>query len=221
MRQHETLYYAHIPQTREVVLATLLEQADPKYTKMQTRREIPMDSDVLFLIVLVAVAGVLIYFGNQAQREGAEQERLSLIETTSHHIANLATRNIQIKFVAGEDPNIALRDREHVLCVFPNTTLQVPRAVRRSRSVYGGPSIRIAKGLWWRFGESRGISESHDELRAIDVGTLLLTNQRIVFVGSQRTSSVPLEKVINIEGYSDGQDRKLSAEERHADELSI
>ena len=53
-----------------------------------------------------------------------------------------------------------------------------------------------------RFGESHGHSESHEELRGVDIGTLVLTNERIVFVGSKRTNSTPLEKLISVEAYA-------------------
>jgi hypothetical protein len=121
-----------------------------------------------------------------------------------NHFADLTARNIQIKLIAGEVPNIALRKGEHVLCAFPKTTLLEPRAVRTWHSTYGGPTIRVARGLSFRFGQSHGVSESHDELRAIDRGTLLLTNERIVFIGTQRTTSVALQKLIDIEAFGDG-----------------
>jgi hypothetical protein len=40
-------------------------------------------------------------------------------------------------------------------------------------------------------------------MRPIDVGTLVLTNQRMIFVGSKRTIGLPIEKIIGIddEGY--------------------
>lgn len=162
-----------------------------------------MDKDGLVaLICLLLVIGVAVY--RRQQRKKAYEERTSLVQVAFQHIESLATRNIQIEFVAGEPPDIVMRDGEHVLCVLPNTTLQAPRTVRRTRSVYGGPSIRIAKGIWWRFGESHSIGQSYTELHAIDVGYFMVTNQRVLFVGSQRTNSFPLDKVISIEAYTDG-----------------
>jgi uncharacterized protein len=135
---------------------------------------------------------------------GHAARRSSLITTALNNFADLTARNIQIKLIAGEVPNIALRKGEHVLCAFPKTTLLEPRAVRTWHSTYGGPTIRVARGLSFRFGQSHGVSESHDELRAIDRGTLLLTNERIVFIGTQRTTSVALQKLIDIEAFDDG-----------------
>jgi hypothetical protein len=60
------------------------------------------------------------------------------------------------------------------------------------------------KGLSIRSGGFGSTSESHDELRQIDTGTLVVTNRRIVFVGHQRTVSVDMETLIGVDYYSDG-----------------
>jgi hypothetical protein len=117
-------------------------------------------------------------------------------------MAELKRSGIQIKFTCFGVPYIALRKNEEVLCDAP-TTLVEPRAVRTWRSSSGGASFRIAKGLSYRLGTSGGTSESHEETRPVDEGTLALTNQRIIFVGSKRTVGFPIEKLIGIddEGY--------------------
>ena len=113
-------------------------------------------------------------------------------------MVELQGSGIQIKFTCGGAPSIALHKNEEVLCHAP-TTLSEPRAVRTWRSSYGGPSFRIAKGLSFRLGASSGTSESHEEIRPIDEGTLVLTNQRMIFVGSKRTIGLPIDKIIGID----------------------
>ena len=93
---------------------------------------------------------------------------------------------------------------EEVLAVFPDVNLMEPRAVRYSRGAYGGPTIRIAKGLSFRLGSAAGSSESVDEQRVIDCGTLVLTSKRLAFLGSVRTNSVDLCDLISLEHYTDG-----------------
>jgi hypothetical protein len=93
---------------------------------------------------------------------------------------------------------------EEVLAVFPDVNLMEQRAVRYSRGAYGGPTIRLAKGLSFRLGGAAGRSESVDELRAIDFGTLVLTSKRLAFLGSMRTNSVDLCDLISLQPYSDG-----------------
>ena len=99
----------------------------------------------------------------------------------------------------GETP-IILKKNEELQLVLPNVSLLEPRVVRSGG--YGGPSLRVAKGVYFRLGGFR--AESHEELRSIDQGILTLTNKRLVFSGAKRTINIDLRKIVSIEPYSDG-----------------
>jgi len=71
-----------------------------------------------------------------------------------------------------------------------------PRSIRN----YGGGSFRVAKGVRIHMGQS----ESHLEWRKIDGGDLYLTNKRLVYVGSLRTVSTDLPKVVSATAEKDG-----------------
>jgi len=88
--------------------------------------------------------------------------------------------------------------------VFSGITLMEPRAVSQTRGGYAGPTIRVAKGVSFRMGSVAARSESHEELRNIDKGTLVLTNKRLIFMGSKRTTNIDLRKIISITAYKDG-----------------
>jgi hypothetical protein len=150
-----------------------------------------------WLIIVVVAAAVVAYLG---YRLIVRQKRLAAIAL----LQDLRTKGTQIKFVGGPIPNVAFDKGEDLLCALPRTTLLEPRAVRTWRGEHSGPSFRITRGIWYRFGSSRGTSESHEELRAVDIGTLALTNQRLIFVGMARTTSVDVEKIVSIEPMSDG-----------------
>jgi hypothetical protein len=138
-------------------------------------------------------------------RSKVRQNRITAAEAAADWLsATFLMKGIQIKLICGPTPNLTLHNGEEVLCIFPETILTEPRAIRTSRGAYAGPSFRIAKGVSFRFGGYRGTSESHEELRPIDRGTLALTNQRLVFEGSGRTISTRLEDIIEIEAYLDG-----------------
>ena len=93
---------------------------------------------------------------------------------------------------------------ESAVFVLPDVDLFEPRAVRYARSATGGPTIRLAKGLSFRFGSGVGQSESQYQLRTIDRGTLLLTTKRLAYLGSVRTSNVKLDDIIGLEHFTDG-----------------
>jgi hypothetical protein len=105
---------------------------------------------------------------------------------------------------------------EHVLCVLPGINLLEPRTVRRSCSAYGGPTVRVMKGLSFRFGSGTAQSESFDELRHIDHGTLVITNKRLAFLGQVRTTSTELGDLIGVHAFADSikvhRERKQRAE---------
>ena len=102
------------------------------------------------------------------------------------------------------DPPIILKKNEEACVVFGGITLMEPRSVRQTRGGYAGPTIRVAKGVSFRMGSVAARSESHEELRNIDQGTLVLTNKRLVFIGSKRTTNIDLKKIISITAYKDG-----------------
>jgi len=100
--------------------------------------------------------------------------------------------------------NVILTQNEKFIYSIPDVILSEPRSVRDTTGVYGGPTIRIMKGISWRLGGFKARSESHEELRTIDKGILTLTNKRLIFTGSIKSSSIELKKILSIEPYADG-----------------
>ncbi|NLA39727.1 MAG: hypothetical protein GX882_10220, partial [Methanomicrobiales archaeon] len=98
---------------------------------------------------------------------------------------------------------VLLKRGERAVAVIPGVTLKEPRSVRKTYGGGGGPSIRIAKGVYFRTGGFASRSESHEEIKEIDSGTLTLTNRRLVFTGRKRTVNVPLGKIVGMEPYRD------------------
>jgi len=79
------------------------------------------------------------------------------------------------------------------------------RAVRNvQHSSVGGHGFRV--------GQSTG--ESHGELRTIDSGNLLLTNQRLVFNGNFKHIEYPLSKILHLEEYKDAIEVALKGRQR-------
>jgi hypothetical protein len=132
-----------------------------------------------------------------------------------HVMEQKASQNDMVTFVNQLDqgninlnpvpnPPIILKKGEEACVVFSGITLMEPRAVRQTRGGYAGPTIRVAKGVSFRMGSVAARSESHEKLRNIDQGTLVLTNKRLIFIGAKRTTNIDLKKIIAIEAYKDG-----------------
>ena len=112
-------------------------------------------------------------------------------------------RKGNINFTEPSSP-VILKKNEHAVMVLPSIALWEPRAVRQTMGAYGGPTIRVAKGVSFRFGGVQARSESHEELREIDRGVLTLTTKRLIFAGRKRTTNIDLRKIIALEAYKDG-----------------
>ena len=152
-------------------------------------------SQILTFLIVAGITAIVIHAYQVYQRKQAA------IRAAVKLMTEFTDKGMQIKLICGDASGLILDSHEELLGFFPQTILSEPRAVRTYRGGYAGPSIRVAKGVSLRFGGYRGSSESHDELRSIDQGTLVLTRKRIMFVGAGRTSSVPLEKIIGVEGF--------------------
>ena len=75
---------------------------------------------------------------------------------------------------------------------------------RRYEGGSRGVSIRIAKGLSYRVGAHRGQIVSDTALIPVSSGELVLTNKRVIFRGDTKSLNLKLDKILNLEFYSDG-----------------
>lgn len=109
----------------------------------------------------------------------------------------------EIKLPAENCP-IILKKTETPILVLPNVSLKEPHTVHTSIGGYGGPTIRIAKGISFRLGGASSRSVSHEEIQTIDQGTLTITNKRLSFTGKMKTLNYNLNKIISIAEYEEG-----------------
>jgi hypothetical protein len=58
-------------------------------------------------------------------------------------------------------------------------------------------------GIRYRVGSFRGHAVEQQSLGRIEDGTLMVTNQRVAFIGSTKSTSTPLAKLLHVECYSD------------------
>lgn len=90
---------------------------------------------------------------------------------------------------------VAALDVTATLCRFATKT----RYVGASQGV----SIPLGHGLRYRVSSYRGQPVQSQYLARVDTGHLVVTNQRLVFLGSKRDVSVPIAKLLHLEPYSD------------------
>jgi hypothetical protein len=90
---------------------------------------------------------------------------------------------------------------------YVNLAATLARHGRKMEWVGGsqGFSFPIAHtGIRYRVGTFRGHPVQHEVLNQIDSGELVLTNRRLAFMGKLKLVSIPLDKIANLETYTDG-----------------
>ena len=144
------------------------------------------------LIILIVIVGSCLFFYYKSKKMAKEERKA---------IANLKIQQVETYFEKAKQ-NERLPEVETYIMLKPdekaflqdNVKLLEIRKVTKSQR--GGGAVRVMKGVY--IGGSSGTSRSHDELREIDQGHLILTNKRIVFDGGTNTRDFNLDKIISV-----------------------
>jgi hypothetical protein len=95
--------------------------------------------------------------------------------------------------------------------VSPNSnrqSLHKTQGDSHTRTTYVGASQGVSipighTGIRYRVGTFHGQPVQQTSLSQVDSGQLVLTNRRIVFIGSQKSVLTSLEKIVHVEQYTD------------------
>lgn len=155
------------------------------------RHSDPLVTGALILLFIVAVAILKIRDAVRSSREkrGLEERRKAVAEEAEAFFRKMALRNK----LPAIPVNIILKPGEVGIFQEPSV-LYESRAYR----LYGGGGTRI-QGIYI----GGGASESHQRLRQIDTGRLILTSQRLVFDGQMESRAVNLWDVISANPWTD------------------
>jgi hypothetical protein len=121
------------------------------------------------------------------------QQRLDWLETLRAGRSNIPP-----------PPNVILRDGELVFLVTSGVAVEEKVVRREYAGGSRGVSIRVAKGVSFRVGNSRGHSVPISELVPISEGQLIITSLRVIFQGNPKSFADPVEKLIDIGPGVDG-----------------
>lgn len=138
----------------------------------------------------------------EKRKQELKDQELLKEKDTHQFLDKLAKGNVNINNSIGAP--VILKKNETTTLVMGNISFLEARSVRQTIGGYAGPTIRVAKGVSFRLGGVSARSVSHEELKKIDQGELVLTNKRLIFLGSKRTININLNKIIAIEPYKDG-----------------
>jgi hypothetical protein len=102
------------------------------------------------------------------------------------------------------DSPLVLKSGEKAYLSWPAT---LARYVTKTHYVGGssGFSFPIGHtGIRYRVGAFRGQPVQQQALTKLDVGTFVLTNQRVAFIGHMKSTSIALVKIMHVEVFTDG-----------------
>lgn len=102
--------------------------------------------------------------------------------------------------------SVILGKDEQVIWAWSGVAFYEMREHRSFEGATQGASIRIAKGVYYRIGAFKGHPVVTNRQTHVGEGSLVFTNQHLIWVGQGASKSIKLawKKLISVQGYSDG-----------------
>jgi len=140
-----------------------------------------MEIFILLIVVGLGLVLIILVLSSKSNTKNTSSNRAENSKSVDH---KLAETNTSLILKRGE---VAYFDIK--------TTLSETRAERRHQSVFAGKRNNNSTF----FGGSTGRSKSHQVLTAIDTGSLILTNKRLVFDGKKTNRNIRLNKIMSVD----------------------
>lgn len=100
--------------------------------------------------------------------------------------------------------DVVLQPGENRLAEFGSVIYRKSVMVSSHTGGYNGVGVRVASGLYYRFGCYAGHTVSSPELQNLDFGFWVLSNKSIYFGGEQTTFQIPYNSILRFKAYPDG-----------------
>ena len=158
-------------------------------------------SIVAILFIGLGVVVLFIWWGLHADKVSDKQAIKRDASSEHPELKSGLLKEISVGRYADQfEAEIFLKADETLCLVIPDVSYCEERVVSR-RGQSGGASFRVARGLWIRTG-SFG-SEAVEEITQLDVGDLILTSTRLIFVGARKLIEYPLSKILRMSASTD------------------
>ena len=152
----------------------------------------------IILIVLVASGAGLWYYAIKKQNDQNVKDNLesaaTKLEALSKDLAPI------------ELPGFMEQKGEKAYFKLDNVSLTEWRSTGSSyQGGSQGVSFRIAKGVSYRVGQSRGtLTKNPEQLQVVDQGSAIFTDKRIVFAGTKSNREWDFSKMVNVDVGTNG-----------------
>ncbi len=145
--------------------------------------------EAVYIVLVIVTISLVVYFIN---RNGNTNNNAK--ENVKDFLDNIQPAFDKFKLMpifTGDVPAI-LRGEEYPVLVL-NCSLYEER---NYRNYYGG-SFRVTKGVSLFAGQSR----SQTELQKLDNGSLIITDERLIFIGNKRNTNIEYTNLLSLECY--------------------
>ncbi len=92
---------------------------------------------------------------------------------------------------------------ESLVWAYPKVPYYEERVHRSYVGSYSGMSVRVAKGVYYRFGGFHGNPVETSQMEQIDAGMLGVTTKHLFFAGYRKSFRVPYAKIVTIMPFAD------------------
>ena len=135
----------------------------------------------------------------QRQRE-AQQRALRLERQRRDNIISILDDNKlpQVDWSHHQPLPFKFLKSEYLLYVFPNVGYAEQRIKREIVGRSAGTSVRVARGVSIRVGQSRGTPVERDEVVDRGVGTMAITTKHLYFAG-ERTFRIRFSRIVSVQ----------------------
>tara|TARA_B110000467_G_C18213653_1_gene418947 strand:+ start:165 stop:824 length:660 start_codon:yes stop_codon:yes gene_type:complete len=161
------------------------------------------------IIIILIIVGAYYLLNSQSTSTNIKKRKSNSLSVPS----NIPTDSLNKEFdrmvdafASGEfadnfDSSLLLKKGERLIFSIPSIEYCEERKVK-VKGGYQGFSVRIMKGVSYRFGSFEATAEKR--VVQIDNGNLILTNKRLVFSGDTKSNDYPLSKIVTIDALEDG-----------------
>ncbi|MGB6839012.1 MAG: hypothetical protein WBE27_01915 [Microgenomates group bacterium] len=137
-------------------------------------------------------------FGIKSKKEKTEEELNRQVAEANEFIKKINTE----KSLPSIPTQLLLKSGEEAF-IQTESALYESRATSYYQGSSSGGGFRVMKGVYVGGSSRSGKSESKQELKVIDKGTLVMTNKRLVFSGLHENRNILLDKILSLEPKSD------------------
>ena len=99
---------------------------------------------------------------------------------------------------------LVLQRGEQVYWAESGWILQEVVVSRQYESGSRGVNFRIAKGINYRVGQTKGRMVSEKEVQKVSTGQFVITNKRLIFKGEPKAFNLRMAQIVDLQFYTDG-----------------